>query len=89
MPMNISDTMEELPALQGQRDEPGKAAGAATMRSNSRFVERHRGATTVAWTADTRCWQQAVLSAVVKLGLEAALTGVARAEVDRCLERGN
>jgi hypothetical protein len=91
--MNRHETIEELPALPGQHDECGNAAGAATARGNVQIVERHCGATAVAWTADTPFWQEAVLTAVWKLGMEAALTGVAHAEVERFLEqehrRGN
>jgi hypothetical protein len=87
MTMNISETIEELPALRPQRDERGKAAGAATVHANLQIAERSRADNTV--ITDTPCWQEAVLTAVWKLGTEVALTGAARAEVERYLVRGS
>ena len=87
MTMNMVETIEKLSLLQGQCDEGGKTAGAATMCSNFQIVERQRSDTTVDWVTNTPCWQDAVMTAVRKLGMQAALTGVAHAEVERCLEQ--
>jgi hypothetical protein len=78
--MNSVETIERSPTLREQRDERRKPAGAAAGRV--KLADRYRRNAMVAWNPD---WQVAVLTAVRKLGLAAALTDTARAEVERCL----
>jgi hypothetical protein len=89
MTMNRFETIEELPLLQGQCNDRGKTAGTAAMCNNFQIIERQRSDTTVDWTADTPYWQGVVMTAVRKLGMEAALTDAARAEVERYLEHNH
>ena len=78
--MNAVETIERPPTLREQRDERRQPAGAAAGRV--KLADRHRRNAIVDWNTD---WQVAVLIAVRKLGLEAALTDAARAEVECCL----
>ena len=87
MTMNMIETIDEVAALPGQLDDHGKTAGAASMRIKVQLIDPHRSDAMVAWTTNAPFWQGAVMTAIRKLGMEAALTGAARAEVERCLER--
>jgi hypothetical protein len=83
MTMNGVETIDEVAAVWGPQ---GKAEGAAAMSIKVQPVDRHRSDATVAWTTNPPSWQAAVLTAVLKLGMDAALTGSARAEVRRYLQ---
>ena len=80
--MNSVETIERPPTARARCDEQGQPPGAATGRA--RPVERSRVGVAVAWNCG---WHAAVIATVHKLGLEAALTDAARAEVERCLEQ--
>ena len=74
--MNSVTVIEKPPRPRVQPDEHRRLSGVATGRVN--LVERHRS---------DAGWHAAVITAVLKLGLEAALTDAARTEVELYLER--
>ena len=87
MNMNIGETIDEVAPVREQHHKHGKTAGTSTTSATFQIIEEHRSDTFVAWSAAPPFWQDAVMSAIRNLGMDAALTSAALAEVKRFLER--
>lgn len=85
--MNTIKTIDKAVAVRRQFDIRGITAVAANTCSVVAIVEQNRNDTMATWSAIAPFWQDAVTTAVRKLGMKAALTGAALAEVERSLER--